>query len=56
MWKRKGKGLIAREVQDTVKFGGDSLMVWDYIWWNGVWILSEVEGKMDVKQYVAILE
>ena len=31
-------------------------MVWDCIGWNGVWILSEVEGRMDAEQYVAILE
>ena len=31
-------------------------MVWGYIWWNGMWILSEVEGRMDAEQYVAILE
>ena len=56
MWKRKGEGLITREVQGTVKFGGGSLMVWGCIGWNGVWILSEMEGRMDVEQYVAILE
>ena len=44
------------EVQGTVKFGGGSLMVWGCIGWNGVWILSEVEGRMDAEQYVAILE
>ena len=31
MWKRKEEGLIAREVQGTIKFGGGSLMVWGYI-------------------------
>ena len=31
-------------------------MVWGCIGWNGVWILSEVEGRMDAEQYVAILE
>ena len=56
VWKRKKEGLIAREVQDTIKFGGGSLMVWDYIAWNGMWILSEVKGRMDAEQYVAILE
>ena len=56
MWKMKGEGLIAREIQGTVKFGGGLLMVWDCIGWNGVGILSEVEGRMDAEQYVAILE
>ena len=31
-------------------------MVWGCIGWNGVGVLSEVEGRMDAKQYVAILE
>jgi transposase len=56
VWKKKGEGLIAREVQGTVKFGGGSLMVWGCIGWNGVGVLSEVEGRMDAEQYVAILE
>ena len=56
MWKRKGEGLITREVQGTVKFEGGPLMIWGYIEWNGLWILSEVEGRMDAEQYVAILE
>ena len=56
MWKRKGEGLIAREIQGTIKFERGSLMVWDYIGWNGVGILSEVEGRIDADQYVAILE
>ena len=29
-------------------------MVWGCIGWNGVGVLSEVEGRMDFKQYVAI--
>ncbi|KAG6326629.1 hypothetical protein ID866_12460 [Astraeus odoratus] len=56
VWKRKGEGLIAREVKGTVKFGGGSLMVWSCIGWNGVRVLSEVEERMDAEQYVAILE
>ncbi len=56
VWKKKGQGLISREVKGTVKFGGGSLMVWGCIGWNGVGVLSEVEGRMDAEQYVAILE
>ena len=55
VWKRKGERLTSREVQGTVKFGG-SLMVWGCIWWNGVGVLSEVEGRMDAEQYVTTLE
>ena len=31
-------------------------MVWGCIGWNDVGVLSEVEGRMDAEQYVAILE
>ena len=56
VWKKKEEGLTSREVKGTVKFGAGSLMVWGCIGWNGVRVLSEVEGRMDAKQYVAILE
>ena len=56
MWKKKGERLIAREVKGTVKVGGGSLMVWGCIWWNGIGVLRKVKGRMDAKQYVAILE
>ncbi|KIO02471.1 hypothetical protein M404DRAFT_72517, partial [Pisolithus tinctorius Marx 270] len=40
--KKKGEGLISREVKGTVKFGGGSPMVWGCIGWNGyVAILQE---------------
>jgi hypothetical protein len=32
------------------------MMVWGCIEWNGVGVLSQVEGQMDAEQYVAILE
>ena len=31
-------------------------MVWECMGWNGVEVLAEVEGRMDAKQYVDILE
>lgn len=56
VWKPKGKGLIQREVQGTVKYGGGNIMVWGCMGWNGVGQLAEVEGRMDAEQYVSILE
>jgi hypothetical protein len=56
VWKQKGEGLIEREVQGTVKFGGGNIMVWGCMGWNGVGHLAEVEGRMDADQYVSILE
>lgn len=54
--QKKGKMVITKEVQGIVKFGGGSLMVWGCIRRNEVGVLSEVEGRMDAEQYVAILE
>ena len=31
-------------------------MVWGCVGWNGAGVLTEVEGRMDAKQYVEILE
>ena len=56
VWTRKGERLTSREVQGIVMFGGGLLMVWGSIWWNGMGVLSEMDGRMDAEQYVAILE
>lgn len=56
VWKEQGEGLISREVQGTVKYGGGNIMVWGCMGWNGVGHLAEVEGRMDANQYVSILE
>ena len=41
----------------TVKHGGgNNLMVWGCMGWNGVGKLVEVEGKINAEQYCAILE
>jgi hypothetical protein len=56
VWKKRGGPLQDKEIQETVKFGGGSLMVWGCMGWNGVGILAEVEGRMDAEQYVFILE
>jgi hypothetical protein len=56
VWKQVGDGLIEREVQGTVKFGGGNIMVWGCMSWNGVGELAEIEGRMDADQYVDILD
>jgi DDE superfamily endonuclease/Transposase len=56
VWKQVGEGLIEREVQGTLKFGGGNIMVWGCMGWNGVGQLVEVEGRMDADQYVDILD
>ena len=46
------EGLIQREIQRTVKYGGGNIMVWRCMGWNGVGHLAEVEGRIDPDQYV----
>jgi hypothetical protein len=56
VWKKRGEPLQNKKVQEKVKFGGGSLMVLECISWNGVGILAEVKGRMNVEMYVFILE
>ena len=56
-WKEKGTPLSDRTTTPTVKHGGgNNLMVWGCMAWNGVGKLTEVGGKMDAVQYCEILE
>ena len=56
VWKKKGEPLYDRTTTPAVKFRGGNLMVWGCMGLNGVGVLAEVEGRMDAKQYVDILE
>jgi hypothetical protein len=56
VWGRKGESLGGRDVEETLKFGGGNIMVWGCMGWNGVGKMVEVEGRMDGKQYVDILD
>ena len=56
-WKKRGEPLSDRTTTPTVKHGGgNNLMVWGCMGWNGVGKLVEVQGIMDAKQYCEILE
>jgi transposase len=57
VWKARGEGVSDRTTTPTVKHGGgNNLMVWGCMGWNGVGKLVEVEGKMDAQQYCEILD
>lgn len=56
-WKKKGEPLSDRTTTPTVKHGGgNNLMVWGCMGWNGVGVLIEVLGKMNAEQYCEILD
>ena len=56
VWKNKGEPISDRTTLPTVKYGGGNMMVWGCMGWNGVGMLTEVEGRMDAKKYVEILD
>jgi len=56
-WKKRGEPLSDRTTTPTVKHGGgNNLMVWGCMGWNGVGVLTEVQGIMNGEQYCEILE
>ena len=57
IWKQCGEAISDRTTTPTVKHGGgNNLMVWGCMGWNGVGKLVEVQGKMDATQFCEILE
>jgi len=56
-WKKKGESLSDRTTTPTVKHGGgNNLMVWGCMGWNGVGVLTEVQVTMDAEQYCEIVD
>ena len=56
VWKKQGEKLSKRLVDETVKFGGGSLMMWGCMSWEGVGYATRIDGKTDANLYVQILE
>ncbi|KAI0997520.1 hypothetical protein K3495_g10668 [Podosphaera aphanis] len=55
-WKRRGRGLIEREVEETLKFGGGHIMIWGCMLWEGTGNMCKIDGLMDQHLYTEILE
>ena len=56
VWKRPGEGLSDRLVEQTVKFGGGSIIIWGYMTWKGVGYAAKIDGRMDSDLYLQILK
>ena len=56
MQKKKGEPISGRTTLSTVKYRGGNMNIWGCMSRNGVGMLTEVEGKMDAKQYVEIMD
>jgi transposase len=55
-WVRDGEGRQPRNVKQTVKHGGGSIMVWGCMTAEGVGFLCRIVDKMDQHLYKSILE
>ena len=55
-WKKPGEPLRSPHVKPTVKFGGGNIMVWGCFSAKGLGPLVRIEGKMNHKDYINILE
>jgi transposase len=54
-WKRPGYGFEERNVVGTLKYGGGSTMLWGCMTISGPGHMTQVEGRMNAKQYTDIL-
>ena len=56
-YKKVGENtLVDREVQETLKFGGGSVMMWGCMLWEGPGFCCKIDGNMDKELYTQILE
>ena len=57
-WVRKktGEGLSDRLVEETLKFGGGSVMMWGCMTWQVVGFATKIDGRMDSDLYLQILK
>lgn len=56
VWKKSNEGLNDRCIEETMKFGGGSLMVWSCMLWDGPGYLVKIDGGLDAELYCKILD
>lgn len=54
-WSIDKNAMADAGIEQTLKFGGGSVMVWGCFTWLGVGGIEQVEGRMDSTQFLAIL-
>src|SRR6201992_3863726 len=55
VWKKSGEGLSDRLVEGIAKFGGESIMIWGCMTWEGVGYAAKIDGRMDSDLCLQIL-
>lgn len=55
-WYDKKVGITSRNIQESLKFGGGSLMIWGCFQGNKLGVLRKIEGIMKAEHYIGILE
>ena len=56
MWRKDGEAYSPKNMVPTVKFGGDSIMIWKCFSAKGVGKISVIDGKMNAQKYKQILQ
>jgi hypothetical protein len=56
VWKTQGEPISDHTTTPVKHGGGNNLMVWGCMGWNGVGMLVEVQGNMNAEQYCEILD
>lgn len=54
-WSKNPKNYPPEMVEETLKFGGGSLMIWGCMTWFGTGGMSRIVGRMDSEQLISIL-
>ena len=55
VWKKAGEGISDRDFIPTVKYGGGKLLFWGCFSSSGVGKIVKIDGIMDAKHYIDIL-
>lgn len=55
VWRKAKEALKEKNIQKTVKHGGDNIIVWGCFGWSGVGNIAHIEGMMTAEKYIDIL-